>query len=52
VAATLSEHRQIIAAIEAHDPKAAREATKAHLGKLVGFLEPLALTHPDLFEPD
>ena len=49
---TLAEHRQIIAAIEARDPEAAREATRAHLGKLVGFLEPLALTHPDLFEPD
>lgn len=52
VQATLAEHRQIIAAIEAHDAPAAREATKAHLGKLVGFLAPLALTHPDLFEPD
>ncbi|MCW1920674.1 GntR family transcriptional regulator [Rhodobacter sp. KR11] len=49
---TLTEHRAIFAAIEARDPKAAREATRAHLGKLVGFLEPLALTHPDLFEPD
>ncbi|NBZ86224.1 GntR family transcriptional regulator [Stagnihabitans tardus] len=52
VQATLDEHRAIIAAIEARDPAAAREATRSHLGKLVGFLEPLALTHPDLFEPD
>lgn len=52
VAQTLDEHRAIIAAIEARDPAAAREATRTHLGKLVGFLEPLALTHPDLFEPD
>ncbi len=52
IQATLEEHRAIIAAIEARDPLAARAATKAHLGKLVGFLEPLALTHPDLFEPD
>lgn len=52
VQATLDEHRAIIAAIEARDPSAAREATRAHLGKLIGFLEPLALSHPDLFEPD
>ena len=52
VQATLDEHRAIIAAIEVRDPAAAREATRSHLGKLVGFLEPLALTHPDLFEPD
>jgi DNA-binding GntR family transcriptional regulator len=52
IQATLAEHRVILAAIESHDAPAARHATKLHLGKLVGFLEPLALTHPDLFEPD
>ena len=52
VEATLVEHQAIVAAIEAQDPIAARAATRRHLGKLIGFLEPLALSRPDLFEPD
>ena len=52
VQATLVEHQAIVAAIEARDPLAARAATRLHLGKLVGFLEPLALLRPELFEPD
>lgn len=52
VQATYVEHLAILAAIEARDPQAAREATKVHLGQLIGFLEPLALSRPDLFEPD
>jgi hypothetical protein len=31
---------------------AAREATRVHLGKLLTFLEPLAATRPDLFDPE
>jgi DNA-binding GntR family transcriptional regulator len=52
VNATYVEHLAILAAIEARDPLAAREATRLHLGKLIGFLEPLALSRPDLFEAD
>ncbi len=52
IQATYIEHQAIIAAIEAHDPLAARAATRLHLGKLVGFLEPMARSRPDLFEPD
>ena len=52
VEATLVEHQQIVAAIEARDSEAARVATRAHLGKLMGFLEPLAQNRPDLFEPE
>ena len=52
VAATLAEHRVIMAAIEARDPMAAREATRLHLGKLIGILEPLAQNRPDLFDPE
>jgi DNA-binding GntR family transcriptional regulator len=52
IEATLVEHRAILSAIEARDPVAARDATRVHLGKLIGFLEPLALSRPDLFEPD
>ncbi len=49
---TLAEHRAIVAAIEARDPVAARAATKAHLGKLIGILEPIAQNRPDLFDPE
>ena len=52
VAATLAEHQAIAAAIEARDPAAAREATRLHLGKLIGILEPLAQKRPDLFDPE
>lgn len=49
---TLTEHQRILAALEAHDPVAAREATRHHLGQLLTFVEPLAKTRPDLFAPD
>ena len=49
---TLLEHEAIAAALEARDPDAARAATRAHLGKLIGILEPLAQNRPDLFEPE
>ncbi len=52
VQSTYAEHQAILAAIEARDPVAARAATRLHLGRLIGFLEPLALARPDLFEPD
>lgn len=52
VQSTYAEHQAIFAAIEARDPVAARAATRLHLGRLIGFLEPLALARPDLFEPD
>lgn len=52
VQSTYDEHQAILAAIEARDPVAARAATRLHLGRLIGFLEPLALARPDLFEPD
>lgn len=52
VEATLEEHRAILAAIEARDAQAARAATRAHLGKLIAILEPLARSRPDLFDPE
>ena len=52
VEATLHEHLAILAAIEARDPQAAREAVRLHLGKLIGILEPLAQNRPDLFDPE
>jgi GntR family transcriptional regulator, rspAB operon transcriptional repressor len=52
VEATYAEHAAIVDALEAHDPAAAREATRLHLGKLIGILEPLAQNRPDMFEPE
>lgn len=51
VQATLGEHQAILAALEAHDPVAAREATRHHLGQLLTFLEPLMIDKPELFAP-
>lgn len=51
VAATLEEHRAILAAVEARDPSAARAAVRQHLGQLIRYLEPLERERPDLFGP-
>ena len=51
IAATLAEHKAILAAVEARDPEAARAATRHHLRQLVGHLEPLERERPDLFAP-
>jgi DNA-binding GntR family transcriptional regulator len=48
---TVQEHRAILGALAAHDAPAARAATQAHLRQLLTFLEPLAQTRPDLFDP-
>lgn len=49
VQATLAEHRDILAALEARDPAAARAATQRHLRQLMAVLEPLTQTHPEFF---
>ncbi len=49
---TLAEHHRIVSALEAHDPEAACEATRLHLGQLIILLEPLAAAQPDLFDAD
>jgi DNA-binding GntR family transcriptional regulator len=51
VAATLEEHRAIVAALEARDPQAGRAAVKQHLAQLLRYLEPLERERPDLFRP-
>ena len=51
VAATLEEHRAILAALEARDPQAARQATRTHLRQLITYLEPLERERPELFAP-
>jgi GntR family transcriptional regulator, rspAB operon transcriptional repressor len=49
VAATLDEHRAILAALEARDPDRARSAVQHHLRQLITYLEPLERDRPDLF---
>jgi DNA-binding GntR family transcriptional regulator len=49
--ATLGEHAAIVAAVEAGDAPAAREAMKAHLGTTRAQLESLAKERPGLFSP-
>lgn len=51
VAATLDEHRAILAALEARDQDAARRAVQLHLRQLITYLEPLERDRPDLFAP-
>ena len=51
VQATLEEHHAIVSALDAHDPEAARIATRHHLGQLLTFLEPLMVARPELFNP-
>lgn len=49
LAATLAEHRAILAAFEAHNPAAARAAVQTHLRQLLSYLQPLERARPDLF---
>jgi GntR family transcriptional regulator, rspAB operon transcriptional repressor len=51
VAATLEEHRVILAALEARDADQARVAVQHHLRQLITYLEPLERDRPDLFTP-
>jgi GntR family transcriptional regulator, rspAB operon transcriptional repressor len=51
IASTLTEHRAILAALEARDPDAARQAVRYHLRQLITYLEPLERDRPDLFDP-
>lgn len=51
VQATLAEHAAILAALEARDPAAARDAVRLHLRQLITYLEPLERDRPDLFNP-
>ncbi len=47
--ATLAEHKAIVAALEARDPEAARQATRHHLRQLILLLEPLVAEQPEMF---
>lgn len=51
VQATLTEHQDILLALEARDPAAARKAVQAHLRQLLTYLEPLERDRPELFSP-
>jgi len=50
LAATLAEHRAIVAALAARDPVAARAATRHHLRQLLALIEPLERERPELFK--
>ncbi len=50
VADTLAEHKAIFSALEARNPEAARQATRAHLRQLLISLETLEKESPDLFQ--
>ncbi|WP_435136290.1 GntR family transcriptional regulator [Pseudopelagicola sp. nBUS_19] len=47
---TLTEHKTIIAALEARNPSEARQATKIHLRQLLMNLEAVERDRPDLFD--
>jgi GntR family transcriptional regulator, rspAB operon transcriptional repressor len=49
LAATLAEHRAILAAFEARDAVAARHTVQQHLRQLLTYLQPLERERPDLF---
>ncbi len=49
MAAALREHQAILAALEAHDPEAARGAVQFHLRQLLKNLAPLEHERPELF---
>jgi GntR family transcriptional regulator, rspAB operon transcriptional repressor len=49
--ASMNEHAAIVAAIEAGDPDAARDAMKQHIGATAARLEELARRQPELFSP-
>jgi DNA-binding GntR family transcriptional regulator len=46
---TLSEHHGLVAAIEAHDPEAARRAMEAHLDAVMDEMERFSAKHPEVF---
>ena len=48
---TLSEHRAVLAAIEARAPEAARTAMAAHINTVAETFEALAKAKPGLFAP-
>jgi DNA-binding GntR family transcriptional regulator len=47
----MNEHAAIVAAIEAGDPDAARDAMKQHIRATAARLEELARRQPELFSP-
>ena len=48
---TIIEHKKIVDALGAHNPRLARRATREHLRQLIQHLEPLERDRPELFQP-
>lgn len=48
-ALTLAEHRVLLAAIEARNPRAARQAMEAHLDAVMDEMERFSTKHPEVF---
>ncbi len=48
---TLSEHRDLLRALETHDAMAARRAMEAHLEAVMEELERFSADHPEVFAP-
>jgi hypothetical protein len=48
-AVTLAEHRRLLKALEARDPRAARAAMGAHLDAVMRELERFSAEHPEVF---
>jgi GntR family transcriptional regulator, rspAB operon transcriptional repressor len=48
-ALTLSEHRDLVAAIEARDPPGARRAMEVHLDAVMDEMQRFSAQHPDVF---
>ena len=50
MAQVIAEHEVILAAIERHDPEAARSAMGAHLARLLGDISATQHTNPEFFD--
>jgi DNA-binding GntR family transcriptional regulator len=51
-AVTLTEHRELLQSLEAHDSEAARRTMEAHLDAVMDELERFSTEHPEVFVPD
>jgi DNA-binding GntR family transcriptional regulator len=48
----IEEHRAVVAAVSAHDPDAAEQALRHHLGMVLSSLPAIRAQHPEYFEEE